>query len=222
MRKLWDLQGDFSALDIGMGFVVFKFDLQSDRAHVLTGGSWTLTDQYITVRAWEPRFKPDEAEEVTMAVWVRFPNFPLEYYNEKHMFRIARRLGRPIKADSTTIETDRGRYDRVCVEVDLKILLKSRVYIEGKIYRVEYENIPILCFGCGRVGHRKDFCSWGTKPPSSPALDTPATASTPVEVEKTTGPNHPGQANSGKAAQLPPYGQWTLVQLVSDSLIRLT
>ncbi|KAH7843302.1 hypothetical protein Vadar_014972 [Vaccinium darrowii] len=86
VRRLWDLQGDFSAIDIGMGFVVFKFDVQSDRDHVLTGGPWTLSDQYITVRAWEPRFKPDETEEITTAVWVRFPNFPFEYYNEKHMF----------------------------------------------------------------------------------------------------------------------------------------
>ncbi|KAH7864741.1 hypothetical protein Vadar_033309 [Vaccinium darrowii] len=33
VRPLWDLQGDFSALDIGMGFIVFKFDMISDRTN---------------------------------------------------------------------------------------------------------------------------------------------------------------------------------------------
>ncbi|KAH7857244.1 hypothetical protein Vadar_010506 [Vaccinium darrowii] len=99
VKSVWDLQGDYSALEIGLGFVVF--DMASDRTHVLTAGPWIINNQYITVREWEPRFKPDEAEEIKTAVWIRFPNFPLEYYYEKNIFRIARRLGWPIRADST-------------------------------------------------------------------------------------------------------------------------
>ncbi|KAH7854429.1 hypothetical protein Vadar_013733 [Vaccinium darrowii] len=38
VRTIWDLQGDFSALEIGLGFVVFKFDMRSDRTHVLIAG----------------------------------------------------------------------------------------------------------------------------------------------------------------------------------------
>ncbi|KAH7862043.1 hypothetical protein Vadar_034031 [Vaccinium darrowii] len=207
VRSIWDMQGDFSALEIGLGFVVFKFDMACDRTHVLTAGPWIINDQYITVREWEPRFKLDEAEEIKTAVWVRFPNFPLEYYYEKNMFRIAKRLGRPIRADSTTVETDRGRYARVCVEIDLSKPVKSRVLIEGKIYRVEYEHIPFMCFGCGRIRHRKDQCSWGPKttPPlaGEQAPETPVTASTPATGERTS---------VGNSAQLPAYGQWTLVQ----------
>ncbi|KAI5310974.1 hypothetical protein L3X38_030078 [Prunus dulcis] len=30
--------------------------------------------------------------------------------------------------------------------------------VEGKLVRVEYENLPIICFKCGRIGHRKDHC----------------------------------------------------------------
>ncbi|KAH7853457.1 hypothetical protein Vadar_002683 [Vaccinium darrowii] len=130
VRPLWDLQGDFSALDIGMGFVVFKFDMSMDRSNVLTNGPWILNDQYITVRAWEPRFKLDEAEEIKTAVWVKFPNFPLKYYYEKNMFRIVKHIGRPIKADATIVETERGHYARVCVEVDLSKPLKSQIIIE--------------------------------------------------------------------------------------------
>ncbi|KAH7848965.1 hypothetical protein Vadar_010951 [Vaccinium darrowii] len=206
IKSVWDLQGDFSALEIGLGFVVFKFDMASDRTHVLTAGPWIINDQYITVREWEPRFKPDEAEEIQTAVWIRFPNFPLEYYYEKNIFRIARRLGRPIRADSTTVETDRGRYARVCVEIDLSKPVKSRVLIEGKIYRVEYEHIPIMCFGCGRVGHRRDQCTWSNKPNPSPGDDAPqppVTASGATAEETTT---------INAVAQTPVYGHWTLVQ----------
>lgn len=204
-RPLWDLQGDFSALDIGMGFVVFKFDMSSDHSNVLTNGPWIINDQYITVRAWEPRFKPDEAEEIKTAVWIRFPNFPLEYYYEKDMFRIAKRLGRPIKADSTTVETERGRYAKVCVEVDLSKPLKSRVLIEGKIYRVEYEHIPVMCFGCGRVGHRRDQCSW------APKITPPSTSDIPSQPV-TTSDQKSGDKTIAPTVQMSEYGQWILVQ----------
>ncbi|KAH7862251.1 hypothetical protein Vadar_002053 [Vaccinium darrowii] len=219
VRSIWDIQGDFSALEIGMGFVVFKFDMASDRAHVLTAGPWIINDQYITVREWEPRFKPDEAEEIKTAVWVRFPNFPLEYYYEKNMFRIARRIGRPIRADSTTVETDRGRYARVCVEIDLSKPVKSKIIIEGKVYCVEYEHIPLMCFGCGRIGHRRDQCTWGSKttpPAGESAQKQPVTASV-LTLEETNANVNRAQATSighniGKAAQTPAYGHWTLVQ----------
>ncbi|KAH7838461.1 hypothetical protein Vadar_026737 [Vaccinium darrowii] len=112
VKSIWDLRGDFSALEIGLGFVVFKFDMACDRNHVLTTGPRIINDRYITGREWEPRFKPDEAKEIKTAVWIRFPNCPLEYYYEKNMFRIAKHLGRPIRADSTTMETDRSRYAR--------------------------------------------------------------------------------------------------------------
>ncbi|KAH7852450.1 hypothetical protein Vadar_024929 [Vaccinium darrowii] len=163
VKSIWDLQGDFSALQIGLGFVVFKFDMSCDHQHALTAGPWIINDQYITVREWEPRFKPGKAEEIKMVVWIRFPIFPFEYYYEKNMFRIARRLGRPIRADSTTMEIERGRYARVCVEIDLSKPVKSRILIEGKVYRVEYEHIPLMCFGCGHIGHHRDLCSWGAK-----------------------------------------------------------
>ncbi|KAI8549924.1 hypothetical protein RHMOL_Rhmol06G0063000 [Rhododendron molle] len=112
------------------------------------------------------------------------------------------------------IKYDRGKYARVCVEIDLNKPLKSRIYIEGKIYRIEYEHIPIMCFGCGRVGHRRDQCSWGNKPVSTPVPEINSllvTASSSGTVEKMT--NHPpGQNHNSTGARQPAYGHWTLVQ----------
>lgn len=45
------------------------------------------------------------------------------------------------------------------VELDLQKPLVSQFNLEGKIQKVEYENLPMICFGCGKFGHYKDACS---------------------------------------------------------------
>ncbi|KAL7202937.1 hypothetical protein ACSBR1_034399 [Camellia fascicularis] len=159
MTKLWSLQADFEALDVGTGFFIVKFDMMDDYNRVYTGGPWIVIDHYVTVRKWRQDFKSDDAEEDTIAIWVRFPNLPIEYYNEKVLYHIAKALGVPLKVDINTAMAARGKYARVCVEIDLRKPLVSHFTIGKYTYGVEYEHLHSLCFSCGRVGHRKEICS---------------------------------------------------------------
>ncbi|KAL7202045.1 hypothetical protein ACSBR1_033676 [Camellia fascicularis] len=158
MRKLWNLQAGFESLDIGNGFFIVKFEMMEDYTKVFTGGPWIVLDRYVTVRKWQPDFKSDEAEADTTAVWVRFPNLPIEYYDEKVLYHISKVLGNPLKVDINTAMAARGKYVRVCVEMDLRKPLISHLTIGRYHYVVEYEHLHIMCFACGRVGHRKDKC----------------------------------------------------------------
>ncbi|XP_028086504.1 uncharacterized protein LOC114287372 [Camellia sinensis] len=159
MSKIWGLQADFEALDIGNGFFIVKFDMVEDYTKVYTGGPWIVLDHYVTVRKWQQDFKSDDAEEDTTAIWVRFPNLPIEYYNEKVLFHIAKALGVPLKVDINIAMVARGKYARVCVEIDLQKPLISHFTIGKYTYGVKYEHLHSLCFSCGRVGHRQESCS---------------------------------------------------------------
>lgn len=156
MRKLWNLQVDFETLDIGNGFFIVKFEMIEDYSKVFIGGPWVVLDRYVTVRKWQPDFKSDEAEEDTTAIWVRFPNLPIEYYDEKVLYHLSKVLGTPLKIDVNMAMVARGKYARVCVEMDLHKSLISHLTIGRYHYVVEYEHLHTLCFSCGRVGHRKE------------------------------------------------------------------
>lgn len=119
------------------------------------GGPWIILDHYVTVRKWQHDFKPAEAEEDSTAIWVRFPQLPISYYNEKVLYHIAKAIGKPLKIDINTAMAARGKYARVCIEMDLKKPLIPQVAIGKYNYVVEYEHIHTFCFHCGRVGHRK-------------------------------------------------------------------
>ncbi|MBA0785429.1 hypothetical protein Gotri_006956 [Gossypium trilobum] len=51
-----------------------------------------------------------------------------------------------------------GRFARTAISVDLCWPLISKLRVEGKIRRVEHENLPKVCYKCGCFGHMKDMC----------------------------------------------------------------
>lgn len=52
----------------------------------------------------------------------------------------------------------KGRFVRVCVEVDLNQPVVSRVGVQGNWYNIEYEGLHIICAQCGCYGHLLKDC----------------------------------------------------------------
>lgn len=50
LRKIWGLQGDFEATDLGLGFFLVKFEMQVNCSKVYMEGSWIIMDHCLTVR----------------------------------------------------------------------------------------------------------------------------------------------------------------------------
>ncbi|CAN1145368.1 hypothetical protein LINPERHAP2_LOCUS14644 [Linum perenne] len=60
--------------------------------------------------------------------------------------------------DLATTQGARGRFARVCVEIDIMKLLLGNYMIEDKVLKIEYESLENLCFDCGTYGHKKEAC----------------------------------------------------------------
>ncbi|KAH1121633.1 hypothetical protein J1N35_004793 [Gossypium stocksii] len=60
----------------------------------------------------------------------------------------------------------RGSFARMAVYVNLDRPLVFQILINGRIQKVEYEFLPMVCFQCGRYGHVKKLASLGHPNPS--------------------------------------------------------
>ncbi|XP_028754198.1 uncharacterized protein LOC114713695 [Neltuma alba] len=105
-----------------------------------------------------PEFEPDEASISMIAAWIRIDKLPLDYYDPGILHVLGSQVGRVLKIDSNTSKRKKGRFARICVELDLNMPLRPLLLINGKAKRVQYESIHLICLHCGRYGHEADQC----------------------------------------------------------------
>ena len=201
LKLKWALKGDFSLIDIGCDYYVTRFTNAEDYEHVLTQGPWMLGDNYLVIREWVPNFIPEEDCITRITAWVRIPRLCVEYFNKSFLLeKIGKKIGRVIRVDDTTANVERGPYTRLCVEVDLTKPLLSKFRLNGRIWCIQYEGRKMICFHCGKQGHKEDSCPLKS-----------ATTS-----EEVNGPNQV-MVNLDKSPSRRPevdelYGSWMLVK----------
>ena len=160
---LWKPAGRLDCVDLGRDFFLIKFGLVEDFDNVIQGGPWFVEGHFLTIRAWEPNFKPTCAVCNMVAVCVRLPELPFEYYDPGVLKEIGNAIGLVLRVDSNTASEARGHFVRICIQVNLDKPLVTSILLEGIVQEVLYEGINTLCFSFGRVGHRKDFCPFTIK-----------------------------------------------------------
>jgi hypothetical protein len=141
LKNLWRLTGGFEIMDVDNGFYMVKCELLADREKIISDGPWMLFDHYLAVARWTPDFASPHAKIEKTLVWIRFPGLNLLYYDESVLLGLASVVGTPIKVDTNTLKVERGRFARICVEIDLTLPVVGKVNINGHWYNVQYEGL---------------------------------------------------------------------------------
>lgn len=61
-----------------------------------------------------------------VAIWIRIQRIPIEVYN-----RVGSSLGKFLKIDRLMLIHSRGKFARICVELDLEKPLESHINVRG-------------------------------------------------------------------------------------------
>ena len=99
-----------------------------------------------------------------MAVWVRFPELPIEFYDATVLIQIGSAIGHVLRIDSFTSSGIRGSYARLCIQVNLDKPLINTMEVGRLKQKVMYERKSSLCFYCGRLGHKHESCCYRIQP----------------------------------------------------------
>ncbi|XP_031381852.1 uncharacterized protein LOC116196325 [Punica granatum] len=202
--SLWNPSGNMDCVDLGYGFFLVTFNTRADFAKVIRDGPWFVGRQFLTMRLWEPCFRPSKATFSAVAIWVRLPELPIEFYSEKLLSKLGNRIGPLLRIDSRTYLGVRGKYARLCVQVDLTKPLPTTIWIGDFEQPLQYEGIDQLCFHCGIIGHTATRCPTLVPPPTSLPSTSPSSSSSAQHALVNVSPPTSNEEQT--------YGPWLIVQ----------
>ncbi|XP_065627894.1 uncharacterized protein At4g02000-like [Quercus suber] len=152
---------------LGNGFFLVRLSLKEDFENVLKKGPWFIGGHFLSLRPWEPDFRPTSTNVSLVAVWVRLNELPIKYYNAEALQQIGDSIGKVLRVDTFTASKTRGRFARLCIRIDVEKPLVTTILLGKAEQPVSYAGIQKLCFGCGRLGHRREACPYSIRPNSS-------------------------------------------------------
>nr|POF07918.1 hypothetical protein CFP56_27497 [Quercus suber] len=89
---------------------------------------------------------------------IRLNEVPIELYETEVLKELGESIGKVLRIDSYTALEARGRYARLCVQIDINRPLVNSILIGRFKQVVIYEGIQKFCFSYGRVGHKIEAC----------------------------------------------------------------
>ena len=156
---IWKPKGNFSMIDLGYDFFLVKFSTLEDYQKALEQGQWFVGENYLSIRKWELEFQDAKAKVSSMAVWIILAELPIEFFHLDILRAVGNTIGTFIRIDNITTSVARGHFARICVQIDLDKPLMPYITIGNFIQKIQYENIPVLCYNCGILGHTQDKCN---------------------------------------------------------------
>ncbi|CAI0434599.1 unnamed protein product [Linum tenue] len=133
-----------------------------------------------------------------MIVWVQLPALKIHLYHKEVLTMLGNLIGRTIKLDYHTLTQQRAKFARLAVEVDISKALVPRIWLDDEWQKVEYENLPEVCFECGKIGHNVGTCPQ-IATTTSPSQGNLARALVPAGPSPSSEDPNPG------------FGPWMLV-----------
>ena len=216
LNLLWKPTGRIDCVDLSHDFYSVRFTLKEDLDSVLEKGPWFIGGHILSIRPWEPFFKLDKANVSLIAVWVQLHHLPMELYEAEVLKQIGEAVDKVLRIDAHTALEARGKYARLCIQVDINKPLINAVLSGRFEQQVVYEGIHKLCFGCGRIGHKKDGCPHLVQNPGSPVrgdngdVDDSARSRTLHAMDSTT--DRSGTLGGSRVnTESTMYGPWMVV-----------
>ncbi|XP_058746447.1 uncharacterized protein LOC131619359 [Vicia villosa] len=145
------------------GLFLFQFSHKLDMEAALKGGSWTFGSHLLIIDRVQIGIQLEHIPIFHVEFWVQIHNLPAGFMLEKVGKTMANYIGTFVEYDKNNNSSFWRQYMRLRVKVDVRQPLKKNTRVKNKggdwcTVNFKYENLGLLCFVCGLLGHSEQKC----------------------------------------------------------------
>ena len=204
INTLWKPIANMDYVDLEKDFFLIKFDQRSNYDKVLQGGPWFIGEHFLAIKPWKPYFKASEASFSSVAVWMKFLELPIEFYDPLVLREIGSAIRPVLRIDSYTASGSKASFASLCGQIDLSKPLVNLVRVGHLRQKVMYEGISALRFCCGRLGHKQENCGFRVRPMEKTREEGSSERQKVQQTKQADHTEHSDQSN-------PNIGDWMIV-----------
>lgn len=126
-RPDWMPMSKIKYADMGNGFILIKFANEMDCNHVFFDQLWFVQRQIFNLQHWRRDFDPFKESITSAIIWVCLSGLPVKLWCESILKKLLKQIRKVIKIDIDSEEVPKGRFARICMEVDISKALKMEI-----------------------------------------------------------------------------------------------
>ncbi|CAN0858601.1 hypothetical protein LINGRAHAP2_LOCUS7346 [Linum grandiflorum] len=162
LKKKEQLEGSISITGLEFGLCQFIFSSENDKLKVLKKSPILTNKYFICLSDWEPPTPQAVALLVHAPFWIHLCDLPRKYCTVKIGEKLGSLIGQVVLSTICEDIASHRLFLRIRVILNAARPLISEVGAVHNSFHIQttvrYENIPLLCFTCGLLGHDKKHC----------------------------------------------------------------
>ncbi|CAN0858030.1 hypothetical protein LINGRAHAP2_LOCUS7049 [Linum grandiflorum] len=162
LKKKEQLEGSISITGLEFGLCQFIFSSENDKLKVLKKSPSSTNKYFICLSDWEPPTPQAVALLVHAPFWIHLCDLPRKYCTVKIGEKLGSLIGQVVLSTICEDIASHRLFLRIRVILNAARPLISEVGAVHNSFHIQttvrYENIPLLCFTCGLLGHDKKHC----------------------------------------------------------------
>lgn len=158
MKSLWKTRKKFEIRWVGQNLFLINFEMEEDLELILEGRPWLFRKNLILFDRLCQAVERDQIKLTSSPFWIKIESCFPELDKKDLLHAIGSTFGGVLRSE---ISED---FCRLRVNLDVQIPLRRGIFVsDAYVSKVwipfKYENLPIFCFECGRMGHGMTNCT---------------------------------------------------------------
>ncbi|PPD82268.1 hypothetical protein GOBAR_DD20794 [Gossypium barbadense] len=158
MKGIWKTRKKFEIQVAGQNLFLIIFKMEDDLELILEGGPWLFRKSLILFDRLCQAVERDQIRLISSPFWIKIETCSPEIDKKDLLHAIGGTFGRVLRSEISE------EFCRLRINLDVQKPLRRgifvvTVYVSKVWIPFKYENLPMFCFGCGRMGHGLSNCT---------------------------------------------------------------